>query len=483
MVVNESRTHRSPLKATTALALAVAVLALAGCDANAVVTPTASGVPTTEFPTLSPTNGPDVTALIPGGSPGAFDDGIAEEELPALAPRRAADYPEAHLMLDWVWDRVDAQWALALYGNSVADPAAGTYVYLISPEGVSFELMRVPDAYASDAQLRSWREAEGTAMILFDQSTGWHHTAWGGVELNLRTGATDTVRIKIGNQTSMTEDLRAVADDGTELWLAEAGAETRYLIWSPTTGWRTIARELGDVSLPEIGGTLSPDAGTVLFYSDSAMDSDPASSDSWLVIYGLDPDGVVAQGDGPSFPGGYDGCYVDSWIDASTLGAACYAAGAPEDEDYWHVPLRSAEPPEMVPNPQDAYDANYAAASFSFDGVPFQFVSEERASNVFEVRFVGPDGAQARILSTEDFLLRSGFYVKDAPVEVAPGAFRIVGGSGTYSKEVFGFDANTGFLTQYIPGRFLDTGYAPAAHSLIFFGEHRAEFWAPNLGG
>jgi len=477
MALTESRGRGSRVFGARVLAIALAVVSLAGCDGR-----DATG-PATQQPTVTAapvaTDASVVIAPGQGADPGVFDDGIADSDLPGLAPRRAADYPAAHLMEDSVWEKVDAHWALALYGSSAADPTAGTYIYLMSPEGVSFEVMQVPEDYAVRADLRSWRSSEGTAMIVFDEDASQYDTQWGGVELDLRTGAADTVRIKIGSQTSASEDLRAIADDGTELWLAQQGTESRFLIWSPTTGWRTIAKGIDGLSLPEKGG-LSPDASRVLF-DFSALSSAEVGIPS-PVIYALEPDAAAVSVAAPNFPAGAEHCDVFAWIDADSLEAMCTESG---ELSYWQVALDNGAAPVKMPDGQTEYEARRDQASFAFDGAPFDFISEQGTTNAFEVQFSGADGLPPAILSTDDYLLRSGLSIDEAPAEVEPGAYRLLGTNwaGTYHAEVFGFDTHTGYLTPYSPGRYLDTGYAPAPHSLIFFGESRADFADPNLGG
>ncbi len=206
------------------MAMTVAALALSGCDARApepAATPTATPVATpvpSESPNASPSAAPvpssepatawtppsdaspEVVDLIPGRKPGVFDDGIASTDLPKFAPRRAPDYPAARRMADWVWDYVDDQWALVLFHDSVAEPAAAGYFYLVSPEGVYFEVMRLPERYSRSVELRRWRERDASAVIVFDQDPGWYNTDWAGVVFDLRRGTTDTVRINIGGQ-------------------------------------------------------------------------------------------------------------------------------------------------------------------------------------------------------------------------------------------------------------------------------------------
>ena len=477
MALTESLAHVSRAREARVLAFALGVVALAGCDDH-----DATGAVTSESTVATAPGATDVSvATVPSqaADPGVFDDGIAVSDLPDLAPRRAADYPAAHLMEDSVWEKVDAQWALALYGNSGADPTAGTYIYLMSPEEVSFEVMQVPDAYAARAALRSWREPDGVAMIVFDEDASQYNTQWGGAELNLRTGAADTVRIKIGSQTSTSEELRAIADDGTELWFAQQGMESRFLIWSPTTGWRTIAKGIEGLSLPESGG-LSPDASRVLFRS-SAQSSAEGGNPS-PAIYTLDPDATAVSVAVPNFPESAERCDLFRWIDADYLDAMCSESG---ELSYWQVALDNGAAPVKMPDGQTEYEARRDQASFTFDGTPFDFISEQGTTNAFEVQFVGSDGGHSTILSTDDYLLRSGLWINEAPVEVAPGAYRLAGSNwaGTYRAEVFGFDTHTGYLALYSPGRYLDMGYAPAPHSLVFYGENRADFADPNLGG
>ncbi len=48
---------------------------------------------------------------------------------------------------------------------------------------------------------------------------------------------------------------------------------------------------------------------------------------------------------------------------------------------------------------------------------------------------------------------------------------------------MYGYDSATDYVVAYVPGIYADTGYPPAPHLLLFYGEHRADYPAPNLGG
>lgn len=119
------------------------------------------------------------------GSPAAFDDGIAPQDLPPLAARPSSRYPVAHVMTDAVWDHVGPGWGLATFGqrgyygdeSSLRD--LPSVLYLVSPEGTYFRLRDIPsESEFPGVQVSYWNPETQDVLL----GSGLRQT------VNLRTG-------------------------------------------------------------------------------------------------------------------------------------------------------------------------------------------------------------------------------------------------------------------------------------------------------
>src|SRR5690606_34991640 len=100
-------------------------------------------------PSPSPTVSPSPSASgEPASAFGLLDDGIDDDEYPAAVASRPQGLPPAHVMESWVWDRVGPAWTVVSVAPQITweDLPANSeaVVDLVSPEGVHFELVRVP---------------------------------------------------------------------------------------------------------------------------------------------------------------------------------------------------------------------------------------------------------------------------------------------------------------------------------------------------
>ena len=183
-VPQSGRDRRGRGRRRTAATLGVVAVAAIGAVVAVVVRGSGDAPMTTASPSASggssPTAAPSVTSGSVSGDPGvaasAFDDGIDEASLPALAPQPSADYPVAYVLEDWVWDHVDERWGLALYMSvhGLPDNRRPVELYLVSPEGVHFEVMEVSPGVTYGAHIAAADLESRTAVItLSDEAESW----------------------------------------------------------------------------------------------------------------------------------------------------------------------------------------------------------------------------------------------------------------------------------------------------------------------
>ncbi len=209
----------------------------------------------------SPSAAPSVTGgAVPGGTgaaASAFDDGIAEASLPALAPQPSADYPVAYVLEDWVWDHVDERWGLALYMSvyGLSDNRRPVELYLVSPEGVHFEVMEVSPGVTYGAHIANADLGARTAVIaLSDEAETWRERvdlASGSVVKRYddrAEGVAQTFTWVIGPYVDGKE-LR-----GTDLYDDEENFSGYSLtLWDSAGGERTLTPSTNGVALPAGG--------------------------------------------------------------------------------------------------------------------------------------------------------------------------------------------------------------------------------------
>jgi hypothetical protein len=397
-------------------------------------------------------------------TPSFFDDGIAEDEYPAPVPWRGEGYPEARLMEDWVWNRTGPGWALVLFaeGSGMSETALPVpVVYLVSPEGVYFELTELPGRVADGATLVSWHEGEKTARIV------WDHGTRGGL-LSLETGEVDDT--SFGLTAGRTKDIQflAASADGREVWSAWGldGLETRFYSWTSEAQWEWILSSQDDLHVEWYVNPTSPDSTAVALQIYTAADSLVASSRSLppgvpnFVVYSLD------TGENhryiPAMPYATPNCWFTGWIDSTNVGFSCWddtegvqtdfrvyvdGSGRVEEDDGsgpWYSYLignetvqHPSEPIELVVDPDSA------------EVLGVSVLRDTESVPVVDLAMLGGSG---HALSSFD--------------EISPGVFRLV----TSDNIVMGIDVETATAGPTIPGA-TSTGVPLMARSYVFFEE------------
>ncbi len=172
-------------------------------------------------------------------------DGIADDEYPEAAPTRTdpnaaleygneISYPDALVMEDWVWDRVDEGWSVQVVSvpefpgpEDWVQPAA--VLYLISPEDVYFEVAELPERMWIEARVVSWVEDQEYVRV------AWGYFGGSAARIDMRTGAAeDIVFSSYGANATRTLFLSADAD-GNELWSATSENGTKLYRWDATS--------------------------------------------------------------------------------------------------------------------------------------------------------------------------------------------------------------------------------------------------------
>lgn len=222
------------------------------------LTPMESVEPSPE-PTEPPTSGqspnadptPTFDANLPGASDDGGPDGIPESAYPPLAADRGIfyddgvevrHYPQAHQMKDWVWAHVGPGWSISPismprkydYDPDFFLPAA--VLYLVSPEGVHFDLGTLPEETWDDTRVVTWHEQSHTVRLAWISAQG----DAGGL-YDLRTGALDPLHMNVNGEPATHYTFIAGNAQGDELWRAESSEGFKYYRWTAREGWHASA--------------------------------------------------------------------------------------------------------------------------------------------------------------------------------------------------------------------------------------------------
>ncbi len=259
-------------------AIGVGAWGLAGVDRADGLQPMVSDTPTpidTPVPQITaggtavpaPTHSADGVTVTGGPPLDDSPDGIPEDGYPELAADRnnaktaASDitYPRAHVIKDWVWDRVGPGWALDtasaqlnVYEDGWEQPPA--VVYLVSPENRYFEVAELPKRAWNDARVVTWRENLDTAMVWWGAGAEDRGSGGFGGAIDLRTGALDDLVMAVNGKTAKGYRFIAANAQGDELWRAESDNGFKYY------RWRQGADEDGWVASALVNGAPSADA-------------------------------------------------------------------------------------------------------------------------------------------------------------------------------------------------------------------------------
>ncbi|MFN3866065.1 MAG: hypothetical protein ACK4MD_05045, partial [Demequina sp.] len=303
-----------------------------GTNRAEILQPMVSGSPTAEpspgEQTPSPEPSPTQVTPSPDGPP--WDDsadGIPDGAYPALAADRNAtlvanpemSYPQAHVMEDWVWDRVGPTWGVGIASQLFYPPAGlelpPAVLYLHSPDGVYFEVAELPEEAWDDARVVSWQEDARTLRV-------W--TRDGGGLFDMTTGEFDPIEFSIGGEPAPLETFVAANALGDELWFAENDNGGGFYRWSASAGWAKAslwdvapaARHFGDApgySEPN----LSVDGDAVLLAiaptTDDGLEGVPTS----FVEYRLSRDTTAVFDAG--LPANALSVYAVTWVDERSV--------------------------------------------------------------------------------------------------------------------------------------------------------------------
>jgi hypothetical protein len=429
------------------------------------------GDPTpTVSPSISESPSPSTS---PSGPVSYFDDGIADDEYPAEATSRGVGFPDALQMEDWVWDRVGPNWALAMFGPDPEIPTSVAAVYLISPEGVYFEVTALPSNIREYPTIVSWHEGTRSAGIQ------WRYRAEGGL-LSLMDGSVSPMSFAMESGTSQSIGFLAANPSNREVWVAYGleWQDVRFYTWTESESWSALFGSNRD--LVQTGSPSSADGSKVLLEIAQVYDSGLASERSGdpgrpnLVIYNLNTgqDSFVE----PLWPSDSNWCYLGGWIDDVSVSYNCWSDVSEENTTY-RVFVDSNRPVQIWDEVTDQGKI-FEGAVVDLEGTPLEFVSESESTQIYEIRLLTDEGP-VTVASYEDYLLRSG-HPFGGVIEVAPGVFRV----WTYDNVVLGIDATTGTVAPYLPARspagddllprsyvFYDEGTTPGANQGYWDGE------------
>lgn len=396
-----------------------------------------------------------------------FDDGISTGDYPAPIAWRGEGYPEALQMEDWVWDRIGPRWAIVLFGQSEAlDSSVGgipptPVVYLVSPEGVYFELADLPRKVADGPQLVSWHESDRTARIV------WNFASEGGL-LDLTAGGVDETNFQMSNGRTYNVQFLAANAAGNEVWMARGsdGLENRFELWPGTSPWERILVGQDDLYLEWFTYPANPSDSAIALQVYSTADPAFASARSGLpgeprlVVYSLDTgeDTFIR----PDIPLDHPSCTYLGWIDDVSVGYACWDDATSTQKDF-QVFVDGTDRVE----PYDWLTPWFAdISSGETVRVPdsdLEIVGSPEGGTISEIRLLTTSGPMVLVDAT--MLGPEGGQIESLD-QVAPGVFRLV----TWDGIVIGIDTRSATIGPTILPTTQD-GTPLMSHSYVFFGE------------
>ena len=265
---------------------------------------------------------------------------VTIQDYPPAARGRGEGFPVAYEMRDRVWEYVGPGWTVQSYSTSPdlsADKprtVPGAAVYLVDPDGVSFELAALDPEYSLGVRVVSWQEDERTAHIVWEGDDT--SVAPGSAVLDLDTGAVSPIVFATPWGESSTVATLAVSATGNELWEAWLGTHVRFYRYGTADGWtvatanvlegisdRTAnprwdtAKLLGDSRV-----VTRPDAAAVLFELRPTLKGSPTN----VASYDVDADVYVTRDVSGAFPSAPDSeCTVAAWVGDAALSYDCGA--------------------------------------------------------------------------------------------------------------------------------------------------------------
>lgn len=406
------------------------------------------------------------TGSLPPVVPGSFDDGIAEAEFPESAPWRGEGYPEALTVEDWVWDRAGPGWAIVLFAeisNVDGAPLPVPVAYLVSPEGVYFELSELPGRVANGATVVSWHEDERTARIV------WDHGTRGGL-LHLETGEVeDTEFFVAGSWTNDVQFLAANAAD-QEMWSAWGldDPETGFRMWDPESGeWDPVLSDQDDLHVEWFVNPTSPDSSAVALQIFTLADSQLATERS--LPPGVPNFVVYSLGTGeyrrfhPAVPYAEPDCWFTGWIDTESVGFSCWDDAAGIQIDF-QVYIDGSGRVEENNGSGPWYTDLLGNETVQHPSEPIELVVDPSTATILGVRVLRETGT-VTVVDLDAHLGGSGHLISTFD-EISPGVFRLV----TTDNIVIGIDIEAAAIGPTILAA-TPSGIPLMGRSYVFYGE------------
>lgn len=342
-------------------------------------------------------------------------------------------------------------------------------VYLVSPEGVYFELSELPARVSDGAALVSWHEDERTARIV------WNHGTEGGL-LHLETGEVEDTSFQMSNE--RTKDVQFLASDtaGKEIWTAWSVdlLETRFFAWTPDEGWERILAGQDDLYIEWFTTPTSADGSAVAFQIFTEADSLFSGKRSLppgvpnLVVYSLD------SGEShryvPDLPPGDSDCWFIGWIDLISVEYSCW-----NDEESVQNAYRILVDGSNVVLPYKAETPWFAdllgRETVRDPDAPIELTADPENGTLQSVRVLRDDDA-VTVIDAATHLGSTGTNILSFE-EIESGVYRMV----TRDRIVIGIDTATATIGPTIVAATSD-GSPLMERSYSFFGEPTA----PDIG-
>jgi hypothetical protein len=361
---------------------------------------------TTQSPTAVPTEAasstptPHVT-VTPSAS---TEPGNIITEYPPAAASRGAGFPDAYEMRDWVWDYVGEGWSLQSFAVSqppysdVTVEILPAVIYLVSPDGASFELLTLALEHSDSLIVWSWQEGEHGAHIEWLQRDSDGQRSLYG-ELNLDNGDISRIVFTTPWGATDTVSLLAASATGNELWRAYVGDHLRYYRFDGSDGWEVSSLNdldgIADASAPMwdlvnlniAHGMVTADGSQVLLENRAGL---PDSLDplTRILIYDVDSDAYFLSADNLSVAAPGTECTVAQWSGGASVTYRC------------HPPQGEVKVQVLVPGAPEpgSHTQGDAPSNTSVENVGALTGTIENGRGVLQSGYVGYGQAPARDL-------------------------------------------------------------------------------------
>ncbi len=462
-------------------------------DASPTASPTVPSPSSSASPTTFATASPDVTAslglLTPATCDGCiayptasspvagFDDGLLAADLPPLVARPGPSYPEAHQLTAAVWAKVGPTWGVATYWNN--DWQSGgpnpAELYLVSPEGVHFHVMRLAEGLSYGAFVESVDLSARTAVISMNDEGGY----WmDDVDLASGTILGERDFIEEGGGLDDAPYVLGPYVNGIEIRVTPSMTDHSLddvQLWNPATGSTPIVlpSEGAWAGRYGFGSTQISRADQRYELWVSQTDSAALAAQGYADVMIFD---VVENSFRPAralYPHGYTMCNPPGFLLNNTSVIDC-ERGTSTDADWavegFTVTFDGTTPPVASPilSSPYAFSLPWRTEGFEVQGDMYGVSS---VTDVFggarTVVYQNPwadeqeGGGIGTAVHVGDGLFI--FYGRDAPTAE--------GGAWTAPTRVIGYNRHTGKAFNIVPGWFADTGAPSSLTAYVAFGD------------